>query len=276
MPETIGRDITNAAVRPYADHHDDSLVQLSFTLPVPYGPLARRAAAELAAKMGLEDPEVVHSQGLTSGYTYFVIYGRCLYAVDYTEINSDGFDDEYMNQEEVERFVREKIGREIVIVGASTGTDTHSLGIDAILNMKGCNGHYGLERYKGLRTFNLGSQVPNGALVAKTLEVKADAILVSQTVTQQSLHIHNLTQLVDIVEAEGIRKDVLLICGGPRISNALAKELGFDAGFSKGCYPNHVATFIVRELAEREKARTGGTAVRLRPSDRMRLCSWPT
>ena len=32
---------------------------------------------------------------------------------------------------------------------------------------------------------------------------------------------------------------------------ALAKELGYDAGFSKGTYPHHVASFIVRELAER-------------------------
>ena len=44
---------------------------------------------------------------------------------------------------------------------------------------------------------------------------------------------------------------MILTCGGPRVSNELAKELGYDAGFSKGTYPYHVASFIVRELAAR-------------------------
>ncbi len=34
----------------------------------------------------------------------------------------------------------------------------------------------------------------------------------------------------------------------------LARKLGFDAGFSKGTYPHHLATFIVRELAARTAA----------------------
>ena len=56
---------------------------------------------------------------------------------------------------------------------------------------------------------------------------------------------------MEIVEAEGRRKQLILTCGGPRVSNELAKELGYDAGFSKGTYPYHVASFIVRELAAR-------------------------
>ena len=55
-----------------------------------------------------------------------------------------------------------------------------------------------------------------------------------------------------MVEAEGIRDEVLLICGGPRITNELAKELGYDVGFTKGSYSNHVATFIVNELISKQ------------------------
>ena len=54
-----------------------------------------------------------------------------------------------------------------------------------------------------------------------------------------------------MVEAEGRRGELILACGGPRVSNELAKELGYDAGFSKGTEPQHLATFIVRELAAR-------------------------
>ena len=222
------------AVRPYADHLGDGLVQMSFTLPVPYSLAARRAALELAGGMGFEEPEVVHYEELTEGYTYFVMYGRCAATVDFEALQGEGFDIEYMSEDEVERFADEHIGRPIVVVGASTGSDTHSVGIDAMLNLKGYHGHHGLEGYSCFQTYNLGSQVPNSVLLAKAIEVGADAILVSQTVTQQNLHVHNLTELVEMVEAEGLRGRMILACGGPRVTNELAKELGYDAGFSKG------------------------------------------
>jgi beta-lysine 5,6-aminomutase beta subunit len=245
------REVDLAHVKPYADHLGDGIIQLSFTLPVPYGQAARKAAQELAAKMGLEHPEVVHYQGLTDGYTYFTMFGECAHTVDYASLSSEGFDVEYMSEDEIEAFAHERIGRPVVVVGAATGTDTHSVGIDAMLNLKGFHGHHGLEGYKSFQTHNLGSQVPNSVLVARAIELDADAILVSQTVTQQNLHVANLTELVEIVEAEGRRRRLILTCGGPRVSNELAKELGYDAGFSKGTYPHHVASFIVRELAAR-------------------------
>jgi beta-lysine 5,6-aminomutase beta subunit len=245
------READLSRVKPYADRLDDGLMQLSFTLPVPYGKAARRAAMQLASKMGLEHPEVVHFQALTDGYTYFVMFGECVHTVDFSALSEDGFEVEYMTEAQIEAYARERVGRPIVVVGAATGTDTHSVGIDAMLNLKGFHGHHGLEGYKAFRTYNLGSQVPNSVLVARAIDLGADAILVSQTVTQQNLHIANLTELVEIVEAEGQRKNVILTCGGPRVSDELAKELGYDAGFSKGTYPHHVASFIVRELAAR-------------------------
>jgi beta-lysine 5,6-aminomutase beta subunit len=251
LGEDAGRKVDLTRVKPYADHLGDGIMQFSFTLPVPYGLAARKAAQELARKMGFAHPEVVHYQRLTEGYTYFVMFGECAETVDYASLSDEGFDIEYMSEDEIEAFASEQIGRPIVIVGAATGTDTHSVGIDAMLNLKGFHGHHGLEGYKAFETHNLGSQVPNSVLVAKAIDLDADAILVSQTVTQQNLHVSNLTELVEIVEAEGKRSQMILTCGGPRVSNELAKELGYDAGFSKGTYPYHVASFIVRELAAR-------------------------
>ncbi len=257
------REVDLARVRPYADHLGDGIVQLSFTLPVPYGLAARVAAQEWAAKMGFEHPEVVHYQELTDGYTYFVMFAESKQTVDYSSLSSEGFDVEYMSEEQIETFAAEHIGRPVVVVGAATGTDTHSVGIDAMLNLKGFHGHHGLEGYKSFETHNLGSQVPNSVLVSRAIDLHADAVLVSQTVTQQNLHIANLTELVELVEAEGRRKQLILTCGGPRVSNELAKELGFDAGFSKGTYPHHVASFIVRELAARIESdgAAGGSSV---------------
>ncbi len=242
-------DLTN--VKPYGDTLNDGMMQLSFTLPVPYGDEADEAARRLAKKMGLEEPSVVYSSDLGVGYTFFVVYGKCQHTVNYEEIEVPKVDVDVMSKYGVEDFIKEKIKRDIVIVGACTGTDAHTVGIDAIMNMKGYDGHYGLERYKMIEAHNLGSQVPNEELVAKAIELKADAILVSQVVTQKDVHIPNLTELVELLEAEGIRDKVVLVCGGPRLSHELAKELGYDAGFGSGSFANHVASFVVKEMVER-------------------------
>jgi beta-lysine 5,6-aminomutase beta subunit len=138
-----------------------------------------------------------------------------------------------------------------VVVGASTGTDAHTVGIDAIMNMKGYAGHYGIERYDMFEAYNLGSQVPNEEFIAKGLELHADALLVSQTVTQKDVHIKNMTELIELLEAEGLRDKMIVVCGGPRISHELAKELGFDAGFGAGTYADDVASFVAQEFVKR-------------------------
>ena len=89
-------------------------------------------------------------------------------------------------------------------------------------------------------------------LIEKVKELNADAILVSQTVTQKDVHIQNLTNMVELLEAEGLRDKVILICGGPRISHELAQELGYDAGFGSHTYAEHVASFVLTELVKRK------------------------
>ncbi|HNS35208.1 MAG TPA: cobalamin-dependent protein, partial [Mesotoga sp.] len=188
------------------------------------------------------------SKDLGVGYTYFIMYGKCTHTVDYTSIQVPKADIEFMQREEVEEYIKENIKRDVVIVGACTGTDAHTVGIDAIMNMKGFAGHYGLERYRNIDAHNLGSQVQNEELVARAIELKADAILVSQTVTAKNVHLKNMTALVELLEAENIRKKIVLVAGGARITHELAKELGYDAGFGPGTFAEDVASFIIHKL----------------------------
>lgn len=239
-------------VKPYGDTMNDGKVQLSFTLPVPDGDKAVEAAKQLAKKMGLEDPSVAHHRALDKEFTFFVVYGGVSHTIDYTSIHVQSVEVNTMSMEEVNDYIKENIKRKVVVIGASTGTDAHTVGIDAIMNMKGFAGHYGLERYEMIEAYNLGSQVTNEEFIKKAIELKADVLLVSQTVTQKNIHIQNLTELVELLEAEGLRDKVVLICGGPRITHELAKELGYDAGFGPAKYADDVATFAVTELVERK------------------------
>jgi beta-lysine 5,6-aminomutase beta subunit len=121
------------------------------------------------------------------------------------------------------------------------------------MNMKGYNGEYGLERYPGVDAYNLGSQVENEELIRRAIELQADVLLVSQVVTQKGVHLTNLTELVDLLEAEGLREKYILICGGPRIHHELALELGYDAGFGPGSLAPEVASYFVEELVKRKE-----------------------
>ena len=238
-------------IKPYGDTMNDGKVQMSFTLPVPCGAEAVEAAKLMMKKMGLENPSVVYYKELTPGFTFFNCYGSCQHTVDYTNIYVPKVESSVMDMYETDEFIKENIGRKVVIVGASTGTDAHTVGIDAIMNMKGYAGHYGLERYDMIDAYNMGSQVPNEELIAKGIELNADALIISQTVTQKDVHIQNLTNMVELMEAEGLRDKMILVCGGPRITHELAKELGFDAGFGMNTYADDVASFIVAEMVKR-------------------------
>ncbi|KKM88589.1 hypothetical protein LCGC14_1257210 [marine sediment metagenome] len=238
-------------IKPYGDTMNDGKVQLSFTLPIEDNEKAIVAARELANKMGLKDPTVAYHSSLDKGFTFFVLYGNAVHTVDYTAIQVESVEVDTMSIEEINDFIKKHFKRKVIVIGASTGTDAHTVGIDAIMNIKGFAGHYGLERYEMIEAYNLGSQITNEEFVKKAIELNADVLLVSQTVTQKAIHVKNLTNLVELLEAERIRDKVVLICGGARISNELAKELGYDAGFGSGANANLVATYFIKEIIKR-------------------------
>lgn len=238
-------------IKPYGDTSNDGAVQLSFTLPIKNCGRAKEAARQYVQKLGFGKVDVVHAAALSEEFTFFVAYGKTEVSIDYDKVEYAEAVDKYMSMDEVNDFIKINFKRKLVIVGACTGTDAHTVGIDAIMNMKGYNHHFGLERYPMIDAYNLGSQVPNAKLLTYAQEVKADAVLVSQIVTQKDVHIKNLTELIELAEAEKLRSKLLLVMGGPRVNNKLARELGYDAGFGTGTYAEHVATFVVKKLYER-------------------------
>ncbi|MGR3176558.1 MAG: OAM dimerization domain-containing protein [Candidatus Anammoxibacter sp.] len=239
-------------IKPYGDTLNDGAVQLSFTLPVGESVKATEAARLFVLKLGFESCEIVHSEELSDGYTFFLAYGKTNVTIDYDKVEVDeSLNEDNMSFDEINDFIEKRIGRKIVIVGACAGSDAHTVCLDAIMNMKGYNHHFGLERYSMIKAYNLGAQVPNEELVEFSMKVKADVILVSQVVTQKDIHIKNMTNLIKLLNSKGCRDDFIIVVGGPKISNKLATELGFDAGFGKGTYAEHVGTFVVKKMVDR-------------------------
>ncbi|HZU68723.1 MAG TPA: OAM dimerization domain-containing protein [Ktedonobacteraceae bacterium] len=240
-------------IRPYGDTANDGIVQLSFTLPLALNARAREAARRYAMLMGISNPLVAHAEAMDKEFSFFVIYGACSHTLDPDQISVDELAHDELDFHEINELVEKRLGRRITVVGAAIESDAHTVGIDAIFNAKGYAGNYGLERFPAFRAINLGAQVSCEALLRCAAEEGAEAILVSQVVTQKNVHIHNLTKLIELAEAEEVRERYLFIVGGPRISHAFAKELGYDAGFGPGSNAMMVASYIAQELIARSE-----------------------
>ncbi|HQR28412.1 MAG TPA: OAM dimerization domain-containing protein [Nocardioides sp.] len=238
-------------VRPYGDTTGDGMVQVSFTLPLPHSKVADGAAVQLANKMGIDPALVVHSKPVGSGFTFFIVYGRVNHLVDTSAVEVVVRDYPLLTPKEVNVAVKRTLRRRLVVVGACIGSDAHTVGIDAILNIKGFAGEKGLEYYRELKVVNLGAQVSVPQLVERALAEKADAVLVSQVVTQRDAHLLNTREMAAAFrEAYPAGRRPLLIVGGPRFDESMAAELGVDRVFTRGTTPSEVASYLASRLAE--------------------------
>jgi beta-lysine 5,6-aminomutase beta subunit len=242
-------------VRPYGDTTGDGMVQLSFTLPIPHSKIAEGAAQQLANRMGMDPAMVVHAKPMGPDFTFFVVYGRVSHLVELDKVQVVERDYPLLSPKEANLAIRKTLRRRMVVVGACIGTDAHTVGIDAILNIKGFAGEKGLEYYREIRVVNLGAQVSVPQLVARATAEKADAVLVSQVVTQRDAHLFNTREMsAAFREAYPAAKRPVLIVGGPRFDEAMTTELGVDRIFARGTTPADVASYLVHTLAARRAA----------------------
>jgi beta-lysine 5,6-aminomutase beta subunit len=247
-------------VKPYGDTLDDGKVQLSFTLPIEWSEAADEAARQLVAKMGFTDVAVAEGPPHRGGFSFFVVYASTPAAVDVTRSRRrrtrrravDGRD---------RRIVRERVGRKMRVAGACIGTDAHTVGIDAILNMKGYKGDYGLERYKEFEDVQPGQPDLGRALDrVRARRGRSTRCSPRKSSRKRAATLRTSPRLPNCSKPRALRERVLLIAGGPRMTNLLAAELGYDAGFGRGTVPSDVAAFqrfarVKRSAACRDASR---------------------
>ena len=244
-------------IRPYGDTTGDGMVQMSFTLPLPHDKKAEGAALQLARKMGLDPALLVHAKALGPDFTFFVVYGSATHLVNLDEVHVVEREYPLLSAKDVNLAIKKQLRRKLVVVGACIGTDAHTVGIDAILNIKGFAGEKGLEYYREITVVNLGAQVLVPDLVERAKAEKADAVLVSQVVTQRDAHLHNTTEMsAAFREAYPAGQRPLLVAGGPRFDEMATDRLGVDRVFGKGTTPGEVASYLVHALIPPRERKT--------------------
>jgi beta-lysine 5,6-aminomutase alpha subunit len=239
-------------IKPYGDTLDDGRVQLSFTLPVALSDDAKEAARRLALAMGLDEPAVSHAQdmGRASASTSSTASAATVWTWPACRWPSPS--SRCWTRTASTRRIAQKMGRKMVVIGACIETDAHTVGIDAIMNMKGYNGHKGLESYHQIRAINMGAQVDSEDLVTRAIEERADVILVSQVVTQKNIHLDNLTRLSDILEAEGLRDAGHPGGGRPAHQPRAGQGTGLRRRLWRRQLCRNVASFAIHEWIKRQ------------------------
>jgi beta-lysine 5,6-aminomutase beta subunit len=243
---------SGSVLRPYGDTTGDGMVQVSFTLPMPHSKVAEGAAQQLATKMGLSPAMVVHAKPMGPDFTFFIVYGRVHHLVEVDKVRVVERDYPLLSPKEANQAIKSLLQRRLVVVGACIGTDAHTVGIDAILNIKGFAGEKGLEYYREIKVVNLGAQVSVPHLVEAAQSEGADAVLVSQVVTQRDAHLLNTQEMAAAFrEAYPAERRPVLVVGGPRFDETMSEELGVDRIFGRGTTPADVASYLVARLRQR-------------------------
>jgi len=96
-------------------------------------------------------------------------------------------------------------------------------------------------------------------LVARARAEQADAVLVSQVVTQRDAHVNNTKEMAAAFRAAGPPQP-LLVVGGPRFTPGSETGLGVDKIFGKGTGPGEVASYLVHALAPPQPVLAGTAA----------------
>lgn len=236
---------------PYSDK-PDGWIQLSCTLP--YGEEGNEYDIEATVKGFAESMHLTNTRitnvSRMGNFIFVVFYAQTTFEI--TPIFKEKIED-LLSREEIAKILNKKCDRQVRILGACVGEDAHTVGLDAIFNMKGYHGDYGLERYSCFLTKNLGAQVSLSQLYYEIVEFQPDVICISQTVTQNDLHIKTLQQVKSMLDDAGI-KDKVLICGGMHVTQDTANTVGFDFGFGRGYTAIHVANVIYSMVKVKEFA----------------------
>lgn len=150
-----------------------------------------------------------------------------------------------MSDEDIEAWVRP---RDIHVVAATVGEDEHSVGLHEILDIK----HGGIEKY-GFHCHNLGTSVSIEKVIDTVEKTNARVVLVSTIVTHADIHKQHMRRLNSLAKARGMRGRIVLVAGGTKVSDQLARECGMDAGFGHGATGRDVASFLVCALSQIEE-----------------------
>jgi D-ornithine 4,5-aminomutase subunit beta len=234
----------SSIIKPEVEWLADGTVVLDLTLPtsVKY---AEAASIEIAKRMNLLEPEVIHREILhVAEATRIQVKGKVNFDIDLSKLTLPEEPDLLSDQE-----IRDSINeRPLTIVAGTVGEDEHSVGLREIIDIK----HGGIEKY-GIKCIYLGTSVPITKLVDAAIESNADAILMSTIISHDDVHYKNMKKTHEYAIEKGVRNKLVIVAGGTQVTPEIARKQGVDQGFGRGTKGNHVASFLVKKREQMDE-----------------------
>jgi D-ornithine 4,5-aminomutase subunit beta len=236
---------TGDAIRPEAEWSGDGtvLIQLFVAQNEEIAPVY---ALEMAKRLGLADPEVVHTMVMHPSEGCFVeVKGKVTFDIDRSSLKIP--EKETILSEQELRDAVKKVG--LRVVAGTVGEDEHSVGLREILDIK----HGGIEKY-GVKYHYLGTSVPVSKMIDAAVETGAQAILISTVISHNDVHRNQMRKLAELCRERGLRDKLVLIAGGTQVNREMAAETGLDATFGRGTKGIHVVNAMIKALRARGEA----------------------
>lgn len=239
--EKTKKYLNSNLIKPEVEWAGDGTLVIDVTLPTSIR-YAEAAGLEIAKKMNLVDPEVIHREVLQNAEaTRIQIKGRLDIEIDLDKLVLPKEPD-LLSDLEIKTYVE---NNPLTIVAGTVGEDEHSVGLREIIDIK----HGGIEKY-GINCIYLGTSVPITKLVDAAIETNADAILLSTIISHDDVHYKNMKKTNEYAIEKGIRDKIIIVAGGTQVTPEIAEKNGVDAGFGRGTKGHHVASFIVKKKEE--------------------------
>ena len=229
-------------IRPEVEWKGDGYVTCTLFIPEKAA-VAEYAALEMAAKMGLQESEVIHVRTIhPSEGTLVELKGILPFSIDRGTLEIPE-KPKILTEEEVRAEVAR---RPLKVVCGTVGEDEHSVGMREIIDIK----HGGIEGF-GIKAVYLGTSVPLEKMIDAAIEEDAGAILISTIISHADIHRKNMERLVQLALEKGVRERFILVGGGTQVNNQLALDAGMDAGFGRGTKGIEVASFLIKSRREK-------------------------
>lgn len=239
--EPVAKELATGAIKPEVQWANDGYLTLTLFI-AENERIAEYAALEMARKLGLEEPEVIH-KGIShpAEGTLVEVKARLPFSIDKSTLKIPE-KPKVMSEDEVREDIK---ANPMKVVCATVGEDEHSVGMREIIDIK----HGGIEGF-GVKATYLGTSVPIDKVVNAAIEEDADAILISTIISHADIHKKNMERLDRLCREMGVRDRFILIGGGTQVTDDLAVGAGLDAGFGRGTKGIHVASFLCKKRQE--------------------------
>ena len=238
---SVAKELASGAVKPEVQWANDGYLTVTVFIAEPER-VAEYAALEMARKMGLLEPEVIHKGiGHPAEGTLIEVKGKVPFSIPKDSLKIPEKPSVLSGEE-----IREDVHKNpMKVVCATVGEDEHSVGMREIIDIK----HGGIEGF-GVKAAYLGTSVSIEKVVDAAIEEDADAILISTIISHADVHRKNMERLDRLCREKGVRDHLMLVGGGTQVTNDLAVEAGLDAGFGRGTKGIQVASFLCKKRQE--------------------------